>query len=533
MISTDIIIIGGGATGVGILRDLSMRGIKCILLEQGGLANGTSSRFHGLLHSGARYAVNDNISAKECIDENVVIKRIGEQCVELTEGFFALTPKDDPDYIPLWLDGCKKASIPVEELDVKDALLLEPNLSKDILRVFRVPDSCIDGFRLVLQNAISARKYGGKFHTYSKVTGINVVSGAVKGVSAINTVTGERMEFACNYVINAGGSWSGEIASLAGLEVALSPDRGALLVFNHRFVSRVINRLHKSSDGDIFVPHGSVTLLGTTSADAKTPDDNKPTMDEVIKLLQIGENLLPNIHSYRVLRAFAGTRPLFGIKGAGRGASRNFNIVDHSLEGLEGLISVFGGKLTTYRLMAEKVADMAAKKLGNNKKCRTADESIVPKVTKETFERAKKFFPSQAVGIVADRIGADLEKIVDTIEQTSENNEVICECEMVTLGEIKYVASDPETYYLNDVRLRTRLGMGTCQGTFCSLRAIAALEKEFHHTPLTPAENVKSFLQERWSGLRPVLWGAQMVEIELSRAIYLSTLNFNGGYDEA
>ena len=72
MISTTVIIIGGGATGSGVLRDLSMRGIPAIMLEQGGLAYGTSSRFHGLLHSGARYAVNDNESAKECIEENMI-----------------------------------------------------------------------------------------------------------------------------------------------------------------------------------------------------------------------------------------------------------------------------------------------------------------------------------------------------------------------------------------------------------------------------------------------------------------------------
>ena len=88
MISTTVIIIGGGATGSGVLRDLSMRGIPAIMLEQGGLAYGTSSRFHGLLHSGARYAVNDNESAKECIEENMILRKIGKHCVELTEGFF-------------------------------------------------------------------------------------------------------------------------------------------------------------------------------------------------------------------------------------------------------------------------------------------------------------------------------------------------------------------------------------------------------------------------------------------------------------
>lgn len=533
MITTDVIIIGGGATGAGILRDLSMRGIPAILLEQKGFAYGTSSRFHGLLHSGGRYAVNDNDSAKECIEENIILKKIAKESIEFTEGFFALTPQDDPAYITTWLEGCKKAGIPVSEIDVKEAFSLEPNLSSGIKRVFRVPDSSIDGFRLVWQNVSSAKRYGGKVRTYCKVTAIHTEGGKVKGVTGMDTITGEKQEFACGHVINATGSWAGEIAAMAGLDVPVSPDRGALIVFNHRFTSRVINRLHKSADGDIFVPHGSVTILGTTSFPAKYPDDNRPSSQEIIRLLGIGETLFPQINDYRILRAFAGTRPLFSRNGEGRAASRNFAIVDHEIEGLEGLASIFGGKLTTFRLMAERTSDLVASKMGVTAKCRTATEQIVPEIPKSVMAKAKGYFPPKAVSIVADRVGPDIEYIMNNIGKVKSKNELVCECEMVTMAEIKYVAGDDSTRNLGDIRLRTRLGMGTCQGTFCSIRAIAALAEESINMPITPAENVKSFLQERWNGLRPVLWGSQMEEIGLTRAIYLSTLNLNGGYNEA
>ena len=82
--SVTVVVIGGGATGVGILRDLSMRGARAVLLEQGGLAHGTSSRFHGLLHSGGRYAVSDAAAARECVEENTILRRIGWHCVEGT-----------------------------------------------------------------------------------------------------------------------------------------------------------------------------------------------------------------------------------------------------------------------------------------------------------------------------------------------------------------------------------------------------------------------------------------------------------------
>lgn len=243
MLETTVVVIGGGATGMGTLRDLCMRGVPAILLEQGGLAHGTSSRFHGLLHSGGRYAVNDNESARECIEENMIVRRIGRQCVEETEGFFALTPGDDPAYVAPWAEACHKAGIDAQELDVAEALRLEPNLAPDIRRVFRVPDSCVDGFRLVLHNAMSAKRYGGRVLTYHEVTAIHQNNGTVCGVTALDRISGEMVEISCQSVVNAAGSWSGRIAGLAGLDVAVSPDRGTLIVFNHRFTSRVVNRL--------------------------------------------------------------------------------------------------------------------------------------------------------------------------------------------------------------------------------------------------------------------------------------------------
>ena len=196
MLETTVVVIGGGATGMGTLRDLCMRGVPAILLEQGGLAHGTSSRFHGLLHSGGRYAVNDNESARECIEENMIVRRIGRQCVEETEGFFALTPGDDPAYVEPWAEACRKAGIDARELDVAEALRLEPNLSPDIRRVFRVPDSSVDGFRLVLHNAMSAKRHGGRVMTYHEVTAIHQRNGKVCGVTALNRLSGESLEIA-------------------------------------------------------------------------------------------------------------------------------------------------------------------------------------------------------------------------------------------------------------------------------------------------------------------------------------------------
>ncbi|MCR4666872.1 MAG: anaerobic glycerol-3-phosphate dehydrogenase subunit A [Desulfovibrio sp.] len=532
-LSTTVLVVGGGATGIGTLRDLSMRGISAILVEQGSLAHGTSSRFHGLLHSGARYAVNDVVSARECIEENTILKKIGHQCIEQTEGFFVALPEDDESYIGSWADACTAAGIQTDEVDVNEACSIEPELSKKAVRVFRVPDSCVDGFRLVVHNAMSAKRHGGRILQYHRLVSIHQEQGNITGATVENTRDGSRLEIDCSAIISAAGSWAGEVCSKAGLDVPVSPDRGTLLVFNHRFTSRVVNRLHPGSDGDIFVPHGSITILGTTSVPTSRPDDTAPTEEEVLRLLDIGEPLFPNLRTYRILRAFAGTRPLYTPKGTatGRGASRNFQVFDHAKDGLSGFFSIFGGKLTTYRLMAERVTDACAAYLGISAPCTTHLEPLVPDPDPDVLAKAARYFPVSDLSLLADRAGDDLIPILNLAEACASEGEganpLLCDCEMVSLAEVEHVARADDTYSLTDIRLRTRLGMGTCQGTFCTVRAINAMYEHDLLPAKDPLLSIRDFLDERFRGIRTTFWGTQAQEMELSHAIYAGVLNLD------
>ena len=105
---TDVIIIGGGATGAGIARDCARRGLRCILLERHDIATGATGRNHGLLHSGARYAVTDGESARECIEENRILKRIAHHCIERTDGLFITLPQDSLDYQQQFIAACRR-----------------------------------------------------------------------------------------------------------------------------------------------------------------------------------------------------------------------------------------------------------------------------------------------------------------------------------------------------------------------------------------------------------------------------------------
>ena len=532
MLKTTVVVIGGGVTGVGILRDLSMRGVKAILVERDDLGYWTSSRYHGLLHSGGRYAVKDKEAARECIEENTILRKIGRHCVEATESLFVRAPEDSAEYEEEWVKSCAECGIPAIPITMQEAFKLEPNLSHKLLSAYRCPGAAVDGFRLLWQTVASAQKYGGQAMTYTEVTGIETVNGQVVGVKIRDKWTGKEDKIACDYVISAAGSFSGRVASLVGLDVNVKPSKGTLIAFNHRLCSRVVHRLHKSSDADIFVPHGSITILGTTSMDSE-PEDTHTDTSEVIDMMEVGKVTFENLYDYRILRVFAGTRPLYSAAGSsGRSASRGFVALDHAADGVKGFMSVCGGKFTTYRLMAEKVCDIVCPQLGVNVKCRTAEENLVEDPSADLMSRAKKVFPSYGADLAASRLGCDkLEKVIKRIEENPEMKELACECENVTLAEIEEVASYPTSHTVSDVRRRTRLGMGTCQGTFCAYRSVGAVDREGMPWAKDTTYLFKEFLETRWKGIRPVLWGNMLRDIELTRSIYDGALNLTGVED--
>ena len=136
----DVIIVGGGITGAGTARDCALRGLRVLLIERHDIATGATGRNHGLLHSGARYAVTDKESATECIEENMILRRIARHCVDETEGFFITLPEDDLAYQAKFVESCTAAGIRAEVIDPKEAIRLAPSVNPDLIGAVRVPD---------------------------------------------------------------------------------------------------------------------------------------------------------------------------------------------------------------------------------------------------------------------------------------------------------------------------------------------------------------------------------------------------------
>src|SRR5690348_7082681 len=158
-----------------------MRGFATTLVERGDLATGTTGRFHGLLHSGGRYVVTDPVSATECYEENLVLRRIAADTIEDTGGLFVTTPFDDPAYGDEFVAGCRRTGVPVEEITPEDALRREPLLNPGIQRAFAVPDASIDVWKLCWALARSAEAHGAQILPYHNVVDLVREGDAVVG----------------------------------------------------------------------------------------------------------------------------------------------------------------------------------------------------------------------------------------------------------------------------------------------------------------------------------------------------------------
>ena len=525
----DVVIIGGGATGAGVARDCSLRGIKALLLERGDIATGATGRNHGLLHSGARYAVTDRESAEECIKENMILRKIARHCVEETEGLFLTLPEDDLGYQAKFVESCLAAGINAEIIDPKEALLMEPSANPDIIGAVKVPDGAVDPFRLTSANVIDAKLHGAKVLVYSEVTSLIKDGDTVKGVEVYNHITKQTAQYYAPITVNAGGIWGQHIAELAGVKINMFPAKGALLIFGHRVNSVVINRCRKPADADILVPGDTISLIGTTSS--RIPyediDKNEVTPEEVDVLLREGSRLAPVLANTRILRAYSGVRPLVAADNdpSGRSISRGIVCLDHAeRDGLEGFITITGGKLMTYRLMAEWATDMACRKLGSKAQCLTAKTPLPGSESKAENPKRKHIIELSTEQKAAEGRHGTMSRYIPS--HNANDDALVCECEQVSVGEINYAIDNLHVHNLINLRRRTRMGMGTCQGELCACRAAGLLGKANGCADRT-LNDLASFLGERWKGMYPIAWGETLVENQFTSWLYNGVCGIN------
>jgi glycerol-3-phosphate dehydrogenase len=311
---------------------------------------------------------------------------------------------------------------------------------------------------------------------------------------------------------------------MAGVPLTMIAGKGVMVVMASRYVRGVINACRKPADGDIIVPQHEVAILGTTSEQVASADDISVPPADVDRMIDMCAQMVPAIASGRVLRAFAGSRPLYvaeppadggGGGGDTREVSRTFTVVDHPrLDGLDNMYSIVGGKLTTCRQMAEAVVDRLAERMEVTEPCRTATE-VLPGADHGTHQVAEPFA---------------------RVERDQAYGELICECELVTRGQVRDAVASGLTE-LEDLRRKVRLGYGPCQAAFCAWRAAGML------ADAGPTGNgsgaaadggpdvvtgLERFLEERWRGQRSTIWGDQARQALLNHAIYRGIFDLHG-----
>ncbi len=369
-----VIVIGAGSTGSATAHDLALRGLHVTVIDRGEVASGTTGRNHCLLHSGGRYCMTDQESAIECIDENLILRKIMPDLLELNDGLFVAVTEEDLSYKERFLEACAACHISARDIPIKHAFDLEPFLNPGALATVQVPDGVFEPFRFCLAFLATARLHGAVVRRYHLVTEIICSGKSVTGVKVMDYRTGKTEILGTDLVVNAAGPWAEDIAAMAGVKVPVQPTAGVMVTLDCRLNNMVLNRLNKPSDGDIVVPQRATSTIGTTSWKVEDPDLITIPPEHVERMIVQGEQLMPVIRKIPMRARMAVARPLIVKSGDdARNVSRTFECFDHAYDGVDGFVTISGGKTTTARAMAERVSDLVCNKLGIVAECRTRE----------------------------------------------------------------------------------------------------------------------------------------------------------------
>ncbi|MCK5738963.1 FAD-dependent oxidoreductase [bacterium] len=377
-----VLIIGGGGTGAALAHDLTQRGFQVSLFEKGEFLSGTTGRHHGLLHSGGRYAVGDPAAARECIEENRILKRLAPQAIEQNDGLFVALSDADVSFSAQFIEACQIAGIPTTTLTASQARAYEPELSPQTQLAVQVPDATFDAWRLPLHFLSTARANGAQLYNFSEVTGIHRASGAVTGLRVLDYATGQERDVYGDIVVNAAGAWAGRVTQLAGsdVEVPLQPGPGVMVAIQKRVTNMVINRLHPAGEGDIILPQRKFSVLGTSLWLADDPDHVSFPKEDIQRMVDLCAEMVPIVKTVAIRSAWSASRPLIrgGEDENPQRISRTFDCYDHKVrDHVDGFISIIGGKATTLRAMAEKTADLVCQKVGRDIACQTKETPLL------------------------------------------------------------------------------------------------------------------------------------------------------------
>lgn len=484
----DVIVIGGGVNGTGVARDAVLRGMRVALFERNDLGFGASGNSSGMIHGGPRYLThNPDVTYTSCLDSGH-IQRIAphllfripflvpvyEQPSLATrlqlaayDGFFELYDRYQD------LKRGKKHL----RLSAEDMARLEPGLVPTAGGV-SFDEWGIDGVRLCVGNVVDVVERGGKAFVHCTVTGLlRREDGSVYGVRYRDRRTQEVGVKTARAVVNATGAWAPITAALGGLPrnaARLRPGKGIHVFLDRRLTNYAIVA-RAIDDRQVFLlPWQNMSVLGTTDDDFYGDlDEVIANSDEVRYLFEAVERVFPAVRSARAIGTWAGVRPTLYEWGVTEDAlSREHKIVDHAADGADGLYSMLGGKLASYRLFAEEMTDILAQRLGFEARCQT--HTFFLPGGEEQVDPMELVLAGGMEAVTAARLeyrhGSRSRRVLERMLRNPREAAVVCPCEPVTEAEIRYVVEEEWASSVDDVARRTRLGLGACGGMRCAAR---------------------------------------------------------------
>ena len=509
---TDVVVIGGGVNGSGVARDLALRGLSVVLFERNDLAFGASGNSSGMIHGGPRYLQsNPSVTESSCRDSGYIQKiapfllhRIpflmqlrggakGRIMFELIDAYF----RAYDDYQPL------KRGEPHTRLTPDELRTLEPGLVGDgAIGGITFDEWGVDGARLCVLNALDAMEHGAKVHVRTTVTSVAKDGAAPKKkkhgeaayvVTATDQDTGKIHRVGARVVVNATGAWAPITASLGALpngKVRVRPGKGIHVALDRRLSNYAIAA--ETIDGrQIFMmPWQNMSVIGTTDDDYYGDlDEVVSTSEEVRYLVQGVARVFPAVREARAIGTWAGVRPtLYQFGPHEDSLSREHEIIDHDEDGAPGIYSMIGGKLASYRIFSEEMANRIAQDLAPSTKC-TTHEKVLPggDEVPDPVALAERFSITPVAGRrVVYRHGA---RALDILGQADarDRQEVVCPCEPVTAAEVRHAVKHELARSVAGVARRTRLGLGACGGMRCAARCGQIVAEELD---LAPAEGI-------------------------------------------
>jgi glycerol-3-phosphate dehydrogenase len=388
----DVLVVGMGATGAGVALDAASRGLRVLVVDKGDLASGTSSKSSKLVHGGLRYLENYEFSlVREGVQERQLLLRLAPHLVHPMDFLY-----------PVWPDTARRRLLGLglttydvfafavggrgndvrrhERISAERAIALAPALrDSGLVHSYLYGDCATDDARLVLAVVQAARRFGALTVPYAEVTALTKDgSGRVRGARIRDRRTGDSVEVAARHVVNATGVWVDRLQGFEepGRPAVVQPSKGVHVVVPHErlpLVSASVLLPSKQGDGrSMFaIPWGRQTILGTTDTPYRDSlEELSLTAADLEYVLAAGNNVFKQaLSSADVLGAWAGVRPL--IRETGSGSMSDISRRHTLVEGSGGLLTITGGKLTTYRRMARDVVDRIVERDGRRARCRS------------------------------------------------------------------------------------------------------------------------------------------------------------------